>query len=256
MRIPLQSKTSSAEIVLTFLFFATMGMCQTSSFKMPNEKMIFVPGGSYVPFSKEAGEKAKAHVKSFCLDVHQVTNAEFLYFVKVNPQWRKSRVRPIFADKNYLRNWAADLKLGKNIRSLDPVTDVSWFAAQAYCKWAHKRLPTTDEWEYVVRMMANRMETSLSMQNIREWTEDFNDILLDGSQAEEVDSPSILSCGGSSVNVNNPKDYQTFLRYSFRGALRASYCLLNLGFRCACTPKCISARRCNTTYHKNSRITK
>src|SRR5690606_35888972 len=30
-----------------------------------------------------------------------------------------------------------------------PVTEVSWFAAKAYCESVGKRLPTMDEWEYV-----------------------------------------------------------------------------------------------------------
>src|SRR5208282_5036907 len=74
----------------------------------------------------------------------------FLDFVARRPEWRKSRVKPLFADARYLRRWPSDLSLPDDQARDEPVTNVSWFAAEAYCRARGLRLPTTEQWEYAL----------------------------------------------------------------------------------------------------------
>ncbi|HEZ4248762.1 TPA: formylglycine-generating enzyme family protein, partial [Neisseria meningitidis] len=113
-------------------------------------EMVQIEGGSYRPLylKKDTG---LIKVKPFKLDKYPVTNAEFAEFVNSHPQWQKGRIGSKQAEPAYLKHWmkngsrsyapkAGELK--------QPVTNVSWFAANAYCAAQGKRLPTIDEWEF------------------------------------------------------------------------------------------------------------
>jgi sulfatase modifying factor 1 len=111
------------------------------------ESMVTIPAGIYRPVTRAATDPETIDVASFKLDTLPVTNAEFLAFVTANPQWRRSRVSPLFADETYLRHWAGDLELGPLALPDAPVVNVTWFAARAYARAQNRRLPSLAEWE-------------------------------------------------------------------------------------------------------------
>jgi sulfatase modifying factor 1 len=223
--------------------------------------MVNVPSGNYHPFTAPEKDQRSVLVSSFSIDRYLVTNADFLKFVKIHPEWRKSKVQPIFADAHYLSDWQSDLHFRKHLNR-QPITSVSWFAASAYCESLEKELPTTDQWEYSLHD-ENRHQAKLNEKIIAwygspnqkdlpavgdggvngfgisdlgflvwEWTQDFNSFLSSGDSRVAGGKDANLFCGGGS-QMGNPADYASFMRFSFRSSLKAHYTTRNLGFRCA-----------------------
>src|SRR5690606_9578240 len=128
---------------LGLLGFSFMGNSQTST------ALKQIRGGALLPlYGLDSGQ---VWVDDFFLDEYPVTNQQYLDFVKNYPKWQKSNVKSIFADAGYLANWKGNLQLGENMEPNSPVTNVSWFAAKAFCDCQGKRLPSVDEWELAAR---------------------------------------------------------------------------------------------------------
>lgn len=226
--------------------------------------MANIKGGKYVPLYGRDSQLVT--INSFSMDVLPVSNANYLAFVNTNRRWRKSKIKKIFSDDNYLYHWKNDTSIGNEMNPNSAITNVSWYAAKAYCECQGKRLPTIDEWEYVA--MANqemadarkiksynqyildwyeKPKTSINpigetFKNywgvydlhglVWEWTSDFSSILLTGESRNDVKTDKNLFCGSGSLNATDLMNYAAFMRYAFRGSLKANYSIQNLGFRC------------------------
>jgi sulfatase modifying factor 1 len=234
-------------------------------------ELVAVPAGTHRPMYPGKNEPKEVSVLGFELEATPVTNAQFLAFVWDQPNWRREQVKSLFADANYLMHWPAELELPESMLAA-PVTNVSWFAARAYAKWAGRRLPMLAEWEYVAAASATakfgrddpaynqRILTWYSHPTplvppvvgghsanffgisdmhglVWEWVDDFNTALVTGESRGDSGLDRNLFCGSESVGSADPKDYAAFMRFAFRSSLEAKYTVRNLGFRCAANPK-------------------
>lgn len=139
------------------------------------KEMIKIPGGIY-----EAGFDILKHKKQFAYDIEMplhkvwlndyyidntmVTNEDYIAFIKdggynnfkfwLDEGWQwinNNNIKaPMYWEQDDNGNWyKCDFKGKRFIENFpdEPVTNVSYFEADAFSKWAGKRLPSEAEWE-------------------------------------------------------------------------------------------------------------
>ena len=222
----------------------------------------FVPvPGAQLRSALPLGKQDEIRVRSFLMQRHPVTNAEFLAFVSTHPRWRRGAVPAVMAGDDYLGTWAGPLQLGAGAPESQPVTRVSWFAAEAYCEAQQARLPDWHEWELAAAASATARDArsspewrqglldwysrpagsplpdvELTAANVYglhdlnglvwEWVRDFNSLLPADADPEKF-------CGSGALDVQQKDNYAVLMRIAMLGSLHASDTGHIVGFRCA-----------------------
>ena len=131
-------------------------------------KSVSIKGGLYTMGNNGKGfcydielPEHKVFLNDYKIDAFPVTNAQFLEFIEdggyetykywLSDGWEKVKankwIAPMYWEKIegtwHVRDFLGIRKINPN----EPVCHVSFYEADAYCKWAGKRLPSEAEWE-------------------------------------------------------------------------------------------------------------
>jgi formylglycine-generating enzyme len=228
---------------------------------------VTLPEGRHRPLYPASPGEVEVVVSSFDLAKVPVSNEQFLAFVGNAPEWQRDRVSRLFADHRYLVHWIGPQAVAAWDQKR-PVTNVSWFAARAYCESFGARLPTEVEWERAAAASAsaadgrNDAQWSRNILNwyaspstgpkrdvgrappnfwgvhdlhglVWEWVLDFNSTLITSDSRSTQTTDKATFCGSGALGAQDPANYAGFMRVATLSSLQARYAATHLGFRCA-----------------------
>jgi formylglycine-generating enzyme required for sulfatase activity len=114
----------------------------------PAGNMARIPAG---PLAQKPGETVS--LTAFAIDLYEVTNAQYRQFIEAGGYttqhfWSEAGWAWV---RNQERHQPSYWDTAQLNAPEQPVVGVSWYEAEAYCRWAGKVLPTAPQWEKACR---------------------------------------------------------------------------------------------------------
>ena len=128
------------------ILIAIATMLANTAQALDSAEYVVIPAGKLASVLASDADTGPTLIPAFAIRATPVTNEEYLEFVKAHRDWRRGRAPLSFADGTYLHTWRSPFALGIGMNGNQPVTNVSWFAAEAFCESEQARLPTWLEW--------------------------------------------------------------------------------------------------------------
>ena len=200
-------------------------------------EMVLIPEGKFMMGSRGDGgdegilgvdvgvdqlPQREVFLKAFYIDKYEVTVREYKEFAKatghplpglLTEKTEDKKLRSLEDEKNLstsqplnlstskLKEWAETVKYPP-IEDDFPINDVTNMDAEAFCKWAGKRLPTEEEWEKAARGTDGRLyqwgnDKSDGKANTIEWSKEKVAAVAVGSFPTDVSPYGVYDMAGN-----------------------------------------------------------